>query len=1098
MSRRTFTTRARAFAGCLAATLVVGACGASESSEGDRDRNVPIAPGAALFAKAVDGVARHKIADVSSSNVIGVIERRQLDGSHLIAIPTMVLDAEGARAEVRISRLDASGAFDRTFGRDGVVVVNVGIGVADSLGLGSNGVLVVALAPLTQDGTVQRLRRFNALTGQPDAAFGVKGVLDIPSTRLAWTNAVVVNDDGSVILVGRESDEFNATRFAERWTGAGRDMKFALDGRLELASPTYTDLGTNGSFSCNDPYMAPDYDGRLVALFGCNVYTTVTDENDITTTLQRRILFSRAFDYEGLGGKEVMTILDPVPLETAGNRSISISDVELGRDENLDKRYVIVATDIGLGRLTFSADYATFLSAENPSGEPFGVDIIGPNDNRPRQLAYANYVHGQTMRLVGVSANRVDGSTDVEVAQVMPGWANMIVGDQLRIGDFPSISHTPRTVSYVNSDVFINFRGTGRSGDGVLTPNLGNTAGYMKIGADGALVEPYGSATGMGKSPIDARPSPDGALAQPVLFPADDGSLHSVKLRWGIGEPGGATFGAQVIVTTFDPRGEKTGEKAIDIPDFAPFPPAEHHSVGFDGSDNFYVLGWRTLQAGVAKVSLSRLAVDASYGVDGFATMPMLSTGTSQFAVGYFSGRLQVNRDGSIDIFAAKFGRPTPDANTDTVPLILTSVRLTSAGSPDASMPEMVVTFLGWYLCECPADLRAFDIAEAAIVDRNGGLLVPMSGFSMFDENGQLVLPSQPTSFMTFDNGATFQQARVMCRCFRDPTTTGPVATADGRVVRYLRNGEVDKSFGVDGVGGASLLELGADIPLEQPRIALATDGNIFLVASGIEASLTEDDGWLENIRFDGEYAYAVMLNAKGLPINFTPRKPSEIGSVLGEVLRESRAEVAPDLPTTSPNVSEGIPAAVAAPAGVAASALLPSGIAQTTTAAAPVITIIGTPADRAIDVRWSVPESIAKGKASYTVTASPGGQKCTTATTSCVFKKLDPWTPYSFTITTVAAASTEVPASTPSIAVKPVRIVKRDTRTEPTKLITPASTGKQTWKATGGCKVTKDGKTFTTPKDAAVCTLSLTTAKSGKTPKTTRTITVVVRAVAK
>jgi hypothetical protein len=130
-------------------------------------------------------------------------------------------------------------------------------------------------------------------------------------------------------------------------------------------------------------------------------------------------------------------------------------------------------------------------------------------------------------------------------------------------------------------------------------------------------------------------------------------------------------------------------------------------------------------------------------------------------------------------------------------------------------------------------------------------------------------------------------------------------------------------------------------------------------------------------------------------------------------------------------------------------------------------------------------------------VTATPGGQKCTTSTTSCVFKKLEPWTTYTFAITTVSASSTDAAVSS-LIGIKPVRVLTRDSRTDPTKLITPASTGKRTWRATGGCKVTADGKLFTTPKDGALCTLSLTTAKVGKSPKTTRTITVVVRAVAK
>jgi hypothetical protein len=80
---------------------------------------------------------------------------------------------------------------------------------------------------------------------------------------------------------------------------------------------------------------------------------------------------------------------------------------------------------------------------------------------------------------------------------------------------------------------------------------------------------------------------------------------------------------------------------------------------------------------------------------------------------------------------------------------------------------------------------------------------------------------------------------------------------------------------------------------------------------------------------------------------------------------------------------------------------------------------------------------------------------------------------------------------------VKPIRVVKRGTTSELTDLITPASAGKQTWKVAGPCKISGDKRKFIASKDAGQCTLSLVTAKSGKTPKTGRSITVIVKAVA-
>lgn len=96
---------------------------------------------------------------------------------------------------------------------------------------------------------------------------------------------------------------------------------------------------------------------------------------------------------------------------------------------------------------------------------------------------------------------------------------------------------------------------------------------------------------------------------------------------------------------------------------------------------------------------------------------------------------------------------------------------------------------------------------------------------------------------------------------------------------------------------------------------------------------------------------------------------------------------------------------------------------------------------------------------------------------------------------TTVPSATTAAPVTqittspTPSITTKTLGKGKTKTLTS---LIKPVGKGKATWKTSGGCTIA--GKSLRAPKKAANCKLTLSQAKSGKTPARKVTINVKVK----
>ena len=169
--------------------------------------------------------------------------------------------------------------------------------------------------------------------------------------------------------------------------------------------------------------------------------------------------------------------------------------------------------------------------------------------------------------------------------------------------------------------------------------------------------------------------------------------------------------------------------------------------------------------------------------------------------------------------------------------------------------------------------------------------------------------------------------------------------------------------------------------------------------------------------------------------------------------------------------------------------AALPVDSGLTVIATKPVLTAVKAVEDRSLTVWWSQP---ATQRAYVTATATPGGRTCTSDEGSCVIRGLDPSVAYTVTVAPRGESATDS-ASATSISIKPVVSLKSGRVASPTTYVRPASRGKATWKVRGGCTLNASNTRVTAPKRAATCQLSVTTAKFETTPKTTKSVTIVV-----
>jgi subtilisin family serine protease len=137
----------------------------------------------------------------------------------------------------------------------------------------------------------------------------------------------------------------------------------------------------------------------------------------------------------------------------------------------------------------------------------------------------------------------------------------------------------------------------------------------------------------------------------------------------------------------------------------------------------------------------------------------------------------------------------------------------------------------------------------------------------------------------------------------------------------------------------------------------------------------------------------------------------------------------------------------------------------------------------KSVTVAWpAVTSSI---NVTYVVTSNPGNFTCSTTETSCVVSGLKNGVNYTFMITTKTATG-QVAASALQLAARAgftvkKSIVKKNSKTPLTWLVSSLSTGKKTWSESGPCSIV--GTKLKAPKAAASCVVTLKVAKKGKFP---------------
>jgi len=460
---------------------------------------------------------------------------------------------------------------------------------------------------------------------------------------------------------------------------------------------------------------------------------------------------------------------------------------------------------------------------------------------------------------------------------------------------------------------------------------------------------------------------------------------------------------------------------------------------------------------GLAKFDLATGAIDESFGDRGVSVI-----GIPQVAqYGTRPAEIVVNSNGSAALIVANTGDLESKAFVLSIP---------AGGRKNVDLATLS-TNIKPTIVSIPVDV----LTKQGIV--NGPI-----GFGV-DEAGQVIA------------------AQVRRELAYKTSPSRPDASFTVRIWRFGSNAQLDESFD----GGYVEHDITGSVDVQPymdtaPQVAVQADGKILIGLNGVRSPDTlviEAANTLvrEDVHVLARFTSAGRFDAIKAPAPKPVVAPSRI-EALPTAPAETEQRVAVENPfTNEPALSETVITIpeVGLPVGAAASSeSKPTFVAAPLRILAAVSTI-----DRSIGVKWAVPASLATENITYEVTAVPGGKTCVTNSTLCVFRDLEPWTAYSFTVA-VKSGAEGVIASDPSPPAKPLRILARNKTVKTASLITPAAKGKLKWKVTGACKLSKDALTLTLPKDAATCSLSVRSPRVGKTAATTRSITIDVRAIVK
>ncbi len=133
-----------------------------------------------------------------------------VQGDKLVVAGQATVDGgSGLRPEMALTRINADGSRDTSFGTNGESITAAGTGESEALGvaLAPDGKIVAVGRAVDGPTTKIAIARFSA-NGQPDATFGVGGLalLNRGTSGVAEARGVLVEGDGSVVIAGTAVD----------------------------------------------------------------------------------------------------------------------------------------------------------------------------------------------------------------------------------------------------------------------------------------------------------------------------------------------------------------------------------------------------------------------------------------------------------------------------------------------------------------------------------------------------------------------------------------------------------------------------------------------------------------------------------------------------------------------------------------------------------------------------------------------------------------------------------------------------------------------------------------------------------------------------
>ncbi len=168
----------------------------------------------------------------------------------------------GSDDDFAVVRYNSNGAFDNTFGTNGIVITSVGDSsdYANSIAIQSDGKIIAAGYSYNDSDYDFALARYNS-NGSLDNTFGTNGVVttDVGAAEY-YANSIAIQSDGKIIAAGNSFNGSNFDIALVRYNSNG-----SLDNTFGTNGVVTTDVGTEGDYATS---IAIQSDEKIIVAGG--------------------------------------------------------------------------------------------------------------------------------------------------------------------------------------------------------------------------------------------------------------------------------------------------------------------------------------------------------------------------------------------------------------------------------------------------------------------------------------------------------------------------------------------------------------------------------------------------------------------------------------------------------------------------------------------------------------------------------------------------------------------------------------------------------------------------------------------------------------